>query len=293
MTHDMCPFISKDYKFKTCPGCKIKKSQVTGSKDDIIMGKCLDILRVNIDGMRNKGNLEKIVTLELYKLKRITTMEEETQKLDVIVKKKVKEALGLIQDIDYKMNKKEQLQYNLYVGDVEFNLGNYDKAQILYNSANTLDPRDKRSWNNIGVTMVRQGRIKDALGFYDKALELDPEFGGAWFNKGKALFKLGVEKKALECFKKATRYSPENKSAWNNLGVTLRHMRKFKDSIKCYDQAIKIHSDYPWAWHNKGVALLELKRYKAAMECFEKALRIDPDYAPAKESKRDVMRKLL
>jgi tetratricopeptide (TPR) repeat protein len=293
MTHDMCPYISRDYKFKSCPGCKIKKSQVRGKKDDIIMGRCIDIINRNIFGLKKKGELKEIVTLELYKLKRITTMEEESQKLDVIVRKKVLAVLNLIQKIDYKMNKKEQLLYDLYRGDVEFNLGNYDRAYSLYESANKLDPEDKRSWNNIGVTMVRQDRIKEALEYYDKALELDPQFGGAWFNKGKALFKMGMEKKALDCFKKATKYSPENKSAWNNLGVTLRHMKKFRESIKCYDQAIKIHTEYPWAWHNKGVALMELKKYKAAMECFEHALRIDPDYEPSKVSKRAVMRKLL
>jgi tetratricopeptide (TPR) repeat protein len=292
MTVDMCPFLSDEQEAEPCPGCKLKgnKAQRVGFEDS--KEECLSGIKEEIKAAKNTPKLKEILPLELYKLKRLTTSEEE-QKTDVTLRKSALEILGLMQKIKPQMKRKEEALFSTYMGDVLFNVGQYEKALDRYLRASKKDPKDERVWNNIGVTLVRQGKLKEALPFYDKALALDPTFGSAYFNKGKALFKLGMKKKALGYFRKAVKYSPENKSAWNNLGVTLRQLKKFKDSIKCYDKALKIHSDYPWAWHNKGVALMELKRYKDAMECFEKALQIDPNYEPAKESKRDVMRRVI
>ncbi len=293
MTVDMCPFLIKEHDAKPCPACGIKKRGRKREHDDRdIIGECLEGIRQEIEASINSGKQEKIVPIELLKMKRVTATEEEP-KLDIASKKKALEILGTLEELLISMDRTGDVQYELDIGDVLFNVGEYDKALERYKKLLKMEPENKRVWNNIGVAMVRQGRVKEALANYDKALELDPAFGSAWFNKGKALFKLGMKKKALDCFRKATKYSPENKSAWNNLGVTLRQLKRFKESIKCYDKAIKIHSEYPWAWHNKGVALMELKMYKEAMKCFDKALHIDPNYEPAKESKRDVMRKLM
>jgi tetratricopeptide (TPR) repeat protein len=292
MTQDMCPFILKEVKAKSCPGCKIEGHEAKKKGLDGLMEDCLDEMKKALQKSKHKREFNKVLSLELYKLKRITTREEE-EHFDVIIKKNALEILDFIKRHKPDMNQAEEVEYTLNYGDVLFNLGELDSALKRFIQASQRDPQDKRSWNNIGVTMVRQGKLKEALPYYDKALERDPTYGSAWFNKGKALFKLGMKKKALVCFRKATKYSPENKSAWNNLGVTLRQLKEFKESIKCYNKALKIHSDYPWAWHNKGVALMELKRYKDAMMCFDKALHIDPDYEPAKESKREVMRKVM
>ncbi|UCE39239.1 MAG: tetratricopeptide repeat protein [Thermoplasmata archaeon] len=293
MTLDLCPLIFSDPKAKTCLGCKVKKSQTREKGANATMMVCLAGIEEELKAAIKSPKEGEIILLELYKLKRITTYEDEDQKLNITVKRKASEILAAINEHKPKMDKAKQTQYSLDFGDVLFNLGRYGKAKSQFSRVIKLDSREKRAWNNIGVTLVRQGKAKEALLYYDKALALDSMYGSAWFNKGKVLFTLGKKKDALSCFQNATKYSPENKSAWNNLGVTLRHLKKYRESIKCYDQAIKIHSDYPWAWHNKGVALLELKKYKAARECFDKALHIDPNYEPAKESKRDVMRKVM
>jgi tetratricopeptide (TPR) repeat protein len=292
MTIDVCPFITESQNMKPCPGCIIMASEARIKGHEAVISNCLKGIKEEIDAAINSGKQNIVVPIGLLKLKRITAFDEEP-KLDILNKKRVLEVLYILEELLAPLGKTETVQYDLDIGDVLFNVGDYDKALKRYNELVKKQPENKRVWNNIGVTMVRQGLVKEALTYYDKALELDPTFGRAWFNKGKALFKLGMKKKALDCFRKATKYSPENKSAWNNLGVTLRQLKRFKESIKCYDKALKIHSEYPWAWHNKGVALMELKSYKDAMKCFDKALQIDPNYEPANESKRELMRKLM
>jgi tetratricopeptide (TPR) repeat protein len=270
MTLDVCPLLFKDTDSDVCLGCKIKESKKSKQEHRATINSCLEEIRKKIMAAEKSPKKNAVFLLELYKLKRVTTLEEEDQSLDITIKKKAMDVLNLIKRQKTQMNKKGEVQFSLDVGDVLFNLGLYRQALSDFDKISHSAPKDKRVYNNIGVSMVRQGKEKEALPYYDKALALDPKYGSVWFNKGKALFRLGKKKEALECFKKATKYSPENKSAWNN-----------------------IHSDYPWAWHNKGVALMELKRYKDAMRCFDKALIIDPSYDPAKESKREVMRKVM
>jgi tetratricopeptide (TPR) repeat protein len=292
MTADTCPFVSKEFKKKVCPTCAIPK-KAKELPIETVMTECMSRIERQLDSAVINEKAGEIIPSELYKLKRVTTTEEDHPLESLVHRKKTVEILKKIKSLYHPKTPNEQVKYFLDFGDGLYNLGEYDEALSLYDSANKLNPNEKRSWNNIGVALVRLGKLKEAIKYYDKALELDPKFGMAWFNRGKALFKLGMEKKALESFQNATKHSPKNKSAWNNLGVTLRHMGKFKESIKCYDEAIKIHSSYPWAWHNKGVALMDLKRYKEAVRCFDSALRIDPNYSPARRRKQEVLRHLL
>ncbi len=293
MTLDVCPLLFKDTDSEICLGCKIKETGKSKREQRATINRCLDEIKNKVKAFEISPKKNEMILLELYKLKRVTTLEEEDQSLGIAIKKKAMETLNLIKRQKTQMSNEDEVLFSLDIGDVLFNLGLYRQALSQFDKISHSAPKEKRVYNNIGVSLVRQGKEKEALPYYDKALALDPKYGSAWFNKGKALFRMGKKKEALECFKKATRYSPENKSAWNNLGVTLRQLKRFKESIKCYDEAIKIHSDYPWAWHNKGVALMELKRYGDAMRCFDKALIIDPSYEPAKESKREVMRKVI
>ena len=292
MTTDMCPFISQEHDREPCPECFVQKAAPKVYKQDKVMKVCLANIREDIEEGLDKTAQVRKVFHALNKLRRLTVSEEEPI-VDITQKKEILEILALVEDNRPSLDKSQELQLKMDIGDILFNIGDYKKALDGFIPLSKTDPSDKKVWNNMGVIMVRMGRDKEALQYYDKALELEPKYGSAWFNKGKALFRLGQKKKALECFRKATKFSPENKSAWNNLGVTLRQLKKFRESIKCYDKALKIHSKYPWAWHNKGVALMDPKRYKQAMHCFDRALQIDPKYEPAKESKKELMRKLM
>ncbi len=292
MTTDVCPFISEEHDREPCPKCIVQGTTPKVYKQDKVMRICLADIREDIeDGLDRPGQVRQMFKA-LGKLRRLTASEEEPS-VDITQKKEALEILALLKDTKSSLNKSQELQLQMDIGDILFNIGDYKKALDGFLALSEIDPENKKVWSNIGVIMVRMGRDREALEYYDRALELEPTFGSAWFNKGKTLFRLGQKKKALECFRNATKHSPENKSAWNNLGVTLRQLKKFRESIKCYDRALKIHSKYPWAWHNKGVALMDLKRYKQAMQCFDRALQIDPNYEPAKESKKELMRKLM
>jgi tetratricopeptide (TPR) repeat protein len=295
MSVELCPYIEEDGIPDPCPGCGILPDQGKEMDFQGTVKECILSIRDRIEQTIENDKLDrlgKVLLLELSKLKRITSWEEEIR-MNVANQARAIGIVAQLEKLSIPFSREDEVAFRLDIGDVLYNSGEYNRALGRFLELSKSDPDNKNVWNNIAVALVRLGRSREALEHYDKALELDPKFGSAWFNKGKAFFTLGMTRKALECFREAVRQSPEHKSAWNNLGVILRQLKRYRESIECYDEAIKIHTMYPWAWHNKGVALMELKRYKEAMQCFERALQIDPDYEPAKKCKMEVMRKVM
>ena len=232
------------------------------------------------------------------------------------ISKEPKKALGhkAMDDLTAILSKLRDLLSNhrsarsyVVIGDIYFNIQWYRDALECYKKALTLDPKDKVTWNNAGVTMVRLGDYTGSVQYYNGALGLDQRYANAWFNKGKALNKAltagpvglshrlkralspnSLRREALKCFIKATEFDPKNKSAWNNRGVILRNLNRHREAIKCYDKALELKNDYEWSWHNKGIALMDLKQFKEARKCFEQALIVNPDYIPAKKALEDL-----
>jgi len=58
-------------------------------------------------------------------------------------------------------------------------------------------------WYNKGVTLVRAGKLQEALEAHDKATKLNPQYAGAWCGKGATLVSLGRYQEGREAQAKA------------------------------------------------------------------------------------------
>ena len=52
-----------------------------------------------------------------------------------------------------------------------------------------MNPDFEKTWNNLGLTLVKMGKYREAVEAYDKALEIKPGYKGAKENRGKAVKK--------------------------------------------------------------------------------------------------------
>ncbi|UCF08334.1 MAG: hypothetical protein JSW28_01195, partial [Thermoplasmata archaeon] len=147
MTVDMCPFIEEDRDSKPCPLCGIGEEAGRGEGPSRIISACLSGIKERIEEAADKPDSDKSVLLELGKLRRITTSEEEPV-VDIIQKKTVLEILNLIGRIQLSMNDKDTLQMQLDFGDVLFNIGEYEKAQEMFSTLSEKNANNKKVWNN-------------------------------------------------------------------------------------------------------------------------------------------------
>ena len=82
------------------------------------------------------------------------------------------------------------------------------------NQASTLNLR--------GVTLMKAGRLDEALGNFRNALKLDPSLASASYNQGLVLAQQGKTTEAIECFRAAIRLRPGFALAHYGLGLVLQ-----------------------------------------------------------------------
>jgi len=75
---------------------------------------------------------------------------------------------------------------------------------------------DPQELNEIGVGLLRQGRLEEAASTFRKALELRPEYPEALYNLGAVLIKKGQVREAIEALERSVELRPESRE-----GLTL------------------------------------------------------------------------
>jgi len=145
-------------------------------------------------------------------------------------------------------------------------------------------PKRARPHNNLGATLARKGKLKEAEGHFFEALRISPDFAEARNNMGNALQKQGKLQEAAGHLSEALRIKPDYAEAHFNLGNVLKHQGSFEEAMSHFSEAVRIRPDYANALNNLGVELARKGRIKEAMSHFSRALRIKPDYTDAQRN---------
>ena len=107
---------------------------------------------------------------------------------------------------------KDPLLYNLIAHDLE-EQGRYAEALAELEKAYALAPRDVIILNAIGLCLMLQNRVDEAIKVYDAALAIDADLPQSHYNKGDALAALGDFDQARRYFEHAVRVYPDYAAA--------------------------------------------------------------------------------
>jgi Flp pilus assembly protein TadD len=138
--------------------------------------------------------------------------------------------------------------------------------------------------SNLGVALVREGRVSDAMAHYYEALRIVPDDTGNLNNLGIALMDQGKMDEALDRFRQLLRVSPDFAKAHNNLGLFLTRQGKTGDAVRHLQEAIRLRPDYAKAHNNLGIALTRQGRTGDAICHLQEAIRLRPNYVEAYNS---------
>jgi Flp pilus assembly protein TadD len=144
-----------------------------------------------------------------------------------------------------------------------------------------LDPQKAEAYNNLGLVLVNQGRIEEAVANYRQSLHLNPGNPLAYNNLGNVLRDLGQLDEALACYRQALSLNPYYAEAYNNEGIAYAKLGKFEEASERFQQALRLRPNYAKAHSNLGNALKNLGRLENSLACYREALRLEPDYAEA------------
>jgi protein O-mannosyl-transferase len=144
-----------------------------------------------------------------------------------------------------------------------------------------INPNYSPVYNNLGEALIQLGRPQDAIKYIRHSLELDPDSPEAQCNMGRVMFETGQLKKSEEFFRQAIKLKSNYSEAYYHLGIIQINEGKIGEAINYFRQAIQLNHDYPAAHNNLAIALIKIGQNQEAIDHFEEALRLQTNYPMA------------
>ena len=153
---------------------------------------------------------------------------------------------------------------------------NYRDLETFYTSILEENPGSWLAHDNLGVVLVRKGRIDEAVGHYKEAMRLNPDYPEAYNNYGNVL---ALEKRwdeAGEAYAGALKARPSFAEAEYNWGNAMSDAGNFREAQKHFRKAIQLRADYPNAHYGLANALANSGRLPEAAIEYRETLKLEP-----------------
>jgi Tfp pilus assembly protein PilF len=160
----------------------------------------------------------------------------------------------------------------------------YKNLETLWSDTLAKNPGSWMAHNNLGIILLQEGRIDDAMWHGEQALRIKPDLAEAHNNLGLALAQVGKIQDAIGHYEQALRIKPDYAKAHNNLGAALAQVGRVPEAMGHWEQALRIDPDYGDAHYNLGFALEQAGRVREAVKHYEQAVRINPDDTQARDA---------
>lgn len=164
----------------------------------------------------------------------------------------------------------------------------YRSAEVMWRDILRKRPVNLQAYNDLGLTLIHEGKFDEALIYLNKAIEINPRYIVPYNNIGLAYLNKGDTPRAIEFFTKAIRYKPDYAEAYNNLGLAYARRGDDRTAQRHYERAISVDPHYVEAYNNLGIIYLNERRLDAAQDLFDKAIHEKPHY-PAAYNNRGIV----
>lgn len=94
--------------------------------------------------------------------------------------------------------------------------------------------------NNLGASLLQQGKMAEAIAEFQKAVDLDPKYAAAHLNLAYAYDRHGQVDMAMVQYQKVIDLQPQNLFAHNNLGVLYDKQGRYQEAIEAFERALQI-----------------------------------------------------
>ncbi len=153
-------------------------------------------------------------------------------------------------------------------------------AELEARSAVRLDPARATAWNDLGVLLLRYGKVEEAIAEFRRAVSLEPGCAAARSNLGTALARTGVREEAAAELSKALEIDPRYAPAHHHLGQIMLARGNPDEAIAAWRRALEITPDYPEASDSLATALCDRGQVAEALNQWRKGIELRPDDGP-------------
>lgn len=135
--------------------------------------------------------------------------------------------------------------------------------------------------NDLGTTLLLQGRPLEALPHLEAALALKPDFADNRLNLGVALEKIGRRAAAEQHYRELLRRSPGMAKAWFNLAYLLDSENRLEEAAVAYRGGLRLQPNFTAGSYSYGLVLERQGKIGEARDQYRETVRYSPGYAPA------------
>jgi tetratricopeptide (TPR) repeat protein len=160
--------------------------------------------------------------------------------------------------------------------------GQLDEAVEHFQKALEINPEYSEAYSNLGLAFYRKGRLDDAITNYQQALEITPKSFVTHGDLGNALFQEGRVADAVVQYREALDIKPNYQEARSNLALAFLQQGQLDDALAQYKKALEIDLNSFETHYNFGVVLIRKGKTDEAIVQFREALRLNPDFGPAR-----------
>ncbi|CAF4203280.1 unnamed protein product, partial [Rotaria sordida] len=200
----------------------------------------------------------------------------------------------------------DRANYNLQLGSVYEDIGEYSKAITFYERAidiyKKMSPPSQlglaASYGNIGLVYKSMGEYSKALTYYEKDLEISlkalppnhPELASSYNNIAVVYHNMGEYSKALSAYERSLEIRkialppnhPDLAASYNNIGSVYDGMGEYSKALSSYERSLEIqkialppsHPDLATSFLNIGNVYYNMGEYSKALSSHERSLKI-------------------
>jgi protein O-mannosyl-transferase len=144
----------------------------------------------------------------------------------------------------------------------------------LYQATLEKNPDCWMAHNNLGIALVKNGRLQEAIDHYGQVLRLKPDHYMARFNLGVTLLQLGRDQEAIEQFRQVLQKNPNDNEARVNMAIALVRTGRPLEAIEHYRQTLVLTPDSIETHYNLALAYSKINRPAEAVAEAQRALEL-------------------
>jgi tetratricopeptide (TPR) repeat protein len=173
-------------------------------------------------------------------------------------------------------------------GSAAYNAGDFEGARKAYEQAIARNPEDADALNNLGQTLLRLEKVKEAIARLERATALAPTRAPFHFNLAQALGATGQWDRAITEYREAARLGPDDYTTLYNLGSALHKKGDAAAAIPEYRRAIALAPAEANFHLSLAMSLEQVGRAAEAAREYEAYIRLAPSAPDVEKLKEHV-----
>jgi protein O-mannosyl-transferase len=152
-------------------------------------------------------------------------------------------------------------------------------SETLFRHALAVTANNDVAENNLGIVLLREGKVDQAISLLQAAVDLRPDNSPAHENLAKALLQKGQVTDALVHYRKLLKLQPDNIEVHNIVGTVLIQQGRIREGVEEWQKVLAIQPDNGNAMSNLAWVFATspddpLRDGKRAVQLAEDAMRI-------------------